>query len=152
MFQHTVETDMIPLAHHVFWAVETGVVQWSDDSDLLKQVTYDEAAIQQMIRQNVLGIGKIKLYAAETKTPALYAFYYSENVLDAHALHEQSFKESPKRMGDASHLLGRLFEFEAPGTSNILYFHRSEVAAYPYYLGHAWAGERRFFRIERKVG
>ncbi len=49
-----------------------------------------------MVVRNQLIIGKIKLYVAETTMPDRFAFYFSENVLDAHALHQDMFRESPK--------------------------------------------------------
>jgi len=95
-----------------------------------------------------LRIGKIKLYIAETTTPGQFAFYYSENVLEAHALHQNLFRETPKRLTNASHLMHKLFHFNETDAANILYFHRNKVVSYPYYLGHARAGERVLVRMQ----
>jgi hypothetical protein len=100
-----------------------------------------------MVARNQLRIGKIKLYVAETTMPDRFAFYFSENVLEAHALHQDMFRETPKRLTNASFLMPKLFHFDETDAANILYFHRNKVVAYPYYLGHARAGERVLARM-----
>lgn len=141
-----IETDMLHLAHRVFWAVTNGKVQVGEDSKQLDAIDYDNEAISEMIAQNTLDLGKVKLYVAETKTTDVFAFYYSENVLEAHALHQEMFKETPKRLTNADHLMKKLFHFDETSTVDILYFHRNKAVAYPYYIGHARAGERRLGR------
>ncbi len=138
-----IEMDMIHLAHRIFWAITNGKVQLNDDSKRLDTIDYDDEAISIMAEENRLSIGKIKLYVAETKEPDRFAFYFSENVLEAQALHQDLFRETPKRLTNATYLMKKLFHFAETNTEEILYFHRNKVVAYPYYLGHAWAGERR---------
>lgn len=118
-----------------------------EDSELLDAIDYDDEAISKMVARNQLSIGKIKLYVIETREPELFAFYYSANVLEAHALHQDMFRETPKRMTNASHLMPKLFHFDEMDAANILYFHRNKVVAYPNYLGHARAGERVLARM-----
>ena len=142
VFQLAIEMDMVHLAHRIFWAIDNGKVGVDEDSKLLDAIDYDDEAIAKMVAQNKLNIGKIKLYVVETTKPDLFAFYYSENVLEAHALHQELFRETPKRLTNASHLMQKLFHFDETMTADILYFHRKKVVAYPYYLGHARAGER----------
>ncbi|MCZ2260789.1 hypothetical protein [Sporosarcina sp. G11-34] len=137
-----IETDMQRLAHRVFWAVSECKVCANEDSKILDTIDYDEVAISKMIEQNVLEIGKVKLFVAATTKPEEFAFYYSENILEAHALHQELFKVAPKRLTDAPHLLGKVFQLIEMKAAEILYFHRKKVVAYPYYLGHAIAGER----------
>lgn len=117
-----------------------------DDSKRLDVIDYDDEAISKMVMQNQLDIGKVKLYVAQTTQPDRFAFYYSENVLEAHALHQEMFRETPKRLMNASYLMPKLFHFDERSTADILYFHRNKVVAYPYYLGHARAGERVLVR------
>lgn len=137
-----IETDMQRLAHRVFWAISERKVSTDDDSKILDNIDYDEEAINKMIEQNMLDIGKIKLFVAETTKPEEFAFYYSESILEVQALHQRLFKESPKRLTHAPHLLGKIFELIESKAAEILYFHRKRVVAFPYYLGHAKAGER----------
>ncbi len=142
VFQLAIEMDMIHLAHRIFWAIANGKVRVEEDSERLDVIDYDDEIISEMVAQNKLNIGKIKLYVAQTIMPDRYAFYYSENVLEAHALHQEMFRETPNRLTNASHLMPKLFHFDETDDANILYFHRNKVVAYPYYLGHARAGER----------
>lgn len=147
VFQLAIEMDMVHLAHRIFWAIANGKIKVEEDSERLDTIGYDDEAISKMVARNQLSIGKIKLYVVETRVPELFAFYYSENVLDAHALHQDMFRETPKRLTNASHLLPRLFRFDETGAANILYFHRNKVVAYPYYLGHARAGEQVLVQV-----
>jgi len=141
-----IETDMQRMAHRVFWAISEHKVSADEDSEILDSIDYDEEAINKMIEQNVLEIGKVKLFVAATTKPEEFAFYYSENILEAHALHQELFKEAPMRLTDAPHLLGKVFELIETKATEILYFHRKSVVAYPYYLGHAIARERALDR------
>lgn len=148
VFQLAIEIDMMHLAHRIFWAIAEGKVEVEDDSERLDAIDYDDEAITKMVAQNQLRIGKIKLYVAETTMPDQFAFYYSENVLEAHALHQNMFRETPKRLTNASHLMQKLFHFNETDAANILYFHRNKVVSYPYYLGHARARERVLVRMQ----
>ena len=147
VFQLAIEMDMVHLAHRIFWAIAKGKVKVDEDSERLDAIEYDDEAIAKMVARNQLSIGKVKLYVAETTIPDRFAFYYSENVLEAHALHQDMFRETPKRLTNASHLMPKLFHFDETDAANILYFHRNKVIAYPYYLGHARAGERVLARM-----
>ena len=111
VLQLAIEMDMIHLAHRIFWAIANGKVKCDEDSKRLDAIDYDDEAISKMVAQNKLSIGKIKLYVVETREPELFAFYYSENVLDAHALHQDIFRETPKRLTNASHLMTKAFSF-----------------------------------------
>ena len=137
-----IETDMNYLAHRIFWAVTVGEVNTGECSSVLDHVEYDEEAINKMIDTNLLDIGKVKLFVASPKHPEIFMFYFSENVLEAHALHQKLFNETPKRLIQASHLLGKVFEMEGMKESEVLYFHRRKIVEFPYYLGFARAGER----------
>ncbi|NYF26077.1 hypothetical protein [Sporosarcina sp. JAI121] len=147
VFQLAIEMDMVHMAHRIFWAIAEGKVKVEEDSERLDVIDYDDEAISKMVARNQLCIGKIKLYVAETTMPDRFAFYYSENVLEARELHQDMFREIPKRLTNASHLLPKLFHFDETDAATILYFHRNKVVAYPYYLGHARAGERVLTRM-----
>ncbi len=147
VLQLAIEMDMVHLAHRIFWAIGNGKVGVGEDSKRLEAIDYDDETITEMVAQNKLSIGKIKLYVAQTTKPDLFAFYYSENVLEAHAVHQEMFRDSPKRWMNASHLMQKLFQFDERNTADILYFHRKKVVAYPYYMGLASAGEQVLARI-----
>ncbi|MFD1929245.1 hypothetical protein ACFSFY_14475 [Sporosarcina siberiensis] len=147
ILQLAIETDMHGLAHRVFWAISECIVSAEENSEILDNLDYDGEAIARMIAQNVLNIGKVKLFVVETTKPEEFAFYYSENVLETHALHQELFRESAKRLTNAPNLLGRVFEWDEQYNAEVLYFHRKQVVAFPYYLGHARAGERFLYKM-----
>jgi len=147
ILQLAIETDMRGLAHRVFWAISECNVSAEENSEILDNIDYDEEAIAQMITQNVLNIGKVKLFVVETTKPEVFAFYYSENVLETHALHQELFRETPKRLTHAPALFGKVFEWDDKNSPEVLFFHRKKIAAFPYYLGHARAGKRVLYRI-----
>ncbi|WP_438315421.1 hypothetical protein [Sporosarcina sp. FA9] len=147
ILQLAIETDMQGLAHRVFWAISECKVGADENSEILDNIDYNGEAIARMITQNVLNIGKVKLFVAETTKPEVFAFYYSENVLEAHALHQELFRETPKRLTHAPALLGKVFELDEKNNAEVLFFHRKKIVAFPYYLGHARAGERLLYRV-----
>lgn len=147
-----IEVELIGLAHRVFWAISKGLVTLNDPSERLDTIDYDEKVIEDIVERNFLQIGKIKLYIIETHHPDIYAFYYCENALEAHSLHQEMFREVPKRLTNGSHLMTKIFHFNERGASQILYFQRKQVVSYPYYLGHARAGERWLYRVGNGVG
>lgn len=145
VFDLTLETDMINLAHRIFWAISKGHVTTNCTSTKLDSIEYDEQEIAQMIQSNLLSIGKIKLFVVQTRS-SNFAFYYAESSLEAYAHHQQLFKEKPKKITLANHLLTKMFGFTQNGKHSILYDHRKTIIAYPYYLGHAQAGEHLFYQ------
>ena len=77
------EKNIISLVVHF---PEVFVYKVEEDSERLDAIDYDVEAIAKMVARNQLSIGKIKLYVAEITRPDRFAFYYSKNVLEAHAL------------------------------------------------------------------
>lgn len=148
VFRLTTDLDLKWLGHRVFWALKEGKVQAEDNVERLNEIDYDDVAIEALIAQNKLEIGKIKLYVAETATPELFAFYFAENVLEVSMLHQALFREKPIRIVDGEDLTGKAFEFQDEREAEILFMYRSKISAFPCYLGHAWAGERVFYRMD----
>ncbi len=149
VLQLSIEVDMSELAHRIFWAISTDQVKVDEDSSSLNKITYDDIAITNMIKQNILKIGKIKLFVVETTNTNLYAFYYSENVLEVSSLHQELFRETPIKITSAAHLLGNTFHFDMTKNWDILYFHRNQVVAYPYYLGHVKAKHNLLYQMTK---
>lgn len=146
VFDYAVETDMVPLAHRVYWAISKQHVQLHDDSHKLDALPYPEHEIQESAERNVLGIGRIRLYVIQTKQDGWYAFYLAENPLDAKHLHAELFREQNGKVTRADRLMHRLMTFGEDGREEILYDYRKRVVQYPNYLGHARAGERILHR------
>lgn len=148
-----VEIDSTWFAHRVYWAIKSGKVSSTDDADQLSTITYDDQQIDKLLQENVLQIGHIKLYVAETKAPGVYAFYYGRNIVEVQALHQKLFQERPKKWKQAKHLLIKSFHFYETKQDEILYFHRTKAASHPYYLGHINAGEEVLWdaRLQGKV-
>lgn len=151
VFNLWLDLDMPNMSHWAFWALSHGHVTTDCPAEKLLEVERDEQAIQSMIANNLLDIGKIKIFVIETNTPDIYAFYFSENVLDAHRLHRQLFREKPKNITMSNRLLINRFEYEAdfPTTGKLttnlsegwfMYELRRSVVEFPSYVGHARAG------------
>lgn len=143
-----IETDMQLFAHHIFWAISTHQIAPNDDSNKLLTLNHDAENVRKMSTANPLEIGKVKLYAVETRQPNYFAFYYSENILEVDQLHRKLFRETPKRLTNASRLLREVFHFADGRDASLLYFHRSQVVEFPYYLGHIWGGEAVLERLD----
>lgn len=149
VFDYAIESDMLNMAHHIFWALSKGHVTAQCAAEKLQSVEYNEQEISSMIQSNLLSIGKIKLFVIQTQQANSYAFYYAENSLAVYSMHQQLFREKPKKVTNANHLLQEIFEFVDTGTSAMLYEHRRKIVEYPYYLGHAYAGERVLQRLSK---
>lgn len=148
MFDYAIENDCSLIAHTLFWAIAQGEVSQEDDADKVKDLQRDDQAIQELIKSNVLGIGKIKLFVVETNHQDLYAFYLAENVLEANRLHEDKFREHDKRITRADRLMIPYMSFVSSEKEESLYEHRKSIVQFPAYVGHALAGEHVLHRLE----
>ena len=148
LFDYAVESDCSLLAHGLFWAISRGHVRPEDDSDRFKNLERDDQAIQELVKSNLLGIGRIKLFVIQTNQLNLYAFYLAENVLDASRLHEDYFREDAKKITRADRLMIPYMTFANTGQEESLYEHRKSIVQFPAYVGHAIAGQRVLHRLE----
>lgn len=148
MFDFAVECDSSLIAHTLFWAISRGHISTEDDVDKLKNLKLDDQVIQELVKSNMLGIGKIKLFVVETNHQDLYAFYFAENVLEANRLHEDKFRERDRRITRADRLMIPYMTFVNTGKEESLYEHRKSIVQFPAYVGHALAGEHILHRLE----
>lgn len=146
MLDYALEIDLSHLAHSIYWALMTNHITLQDNSEELKSIEFDEAEVQRMMKQNVLDIGKVKLFVMDTEND-WYAFYLAEHSLDAYKLHEKLFRQSKHKLTRADRLLIHLMTFADTGAEESLYDHKKEVLVYPAYVGHAKAGERILHRM-----
>lgn len=159
VFTLWVDLDMPNMAHWAFWAISKGHVTTDCPAEKLLEVERDEQAIQSMVDNNLLAIGKIKIFVIETNMSGIYAFYFAENMLDAHGLHQQLFREKPKNITMSNRLLIKRFEYAAdlPATGKLtanlsvgwsMHELRKNVVEFPSYVGHARAGSRVLQKVE----
>ncbi|AXH99106.1 hypothetical protein DV702_04765 [Sporosarcina sp. PTS2304] len=142
LFNYAVETDMSLTAHSIFWAITERKVHMEDDSQTLQHVSFDRQAVDQLMKENKLCIGRIQLFVMQCETPGLYAFYVAEAASHVFQLHHTYFRERGVNVTQADRLLCRLMRCARTGKEESLYTFKKEVASFPAYLGHARAGER----------
>ena len=140
VFDLALELDLKKIAHRVFWAISQGLVTTTCDSNKLHELNYDEEQIEEMIDKNLLQIGLIQLYVAQT-SHNMFAFYYAKENVEAYSLHIELFRQKPKSFKNANRLLSQRFYFLETDKSEVLFTHRGRVVDFPYYLGVAKPGE-----------
>lgn len=148
MFDYAVESNLSLLAHSIQWANMQGLVDRSDDSEKLKEISFDNEAIVKMKEENALQVGTIKLFAAKTRQDSTYAFYFAECSLDVHRLHEDLFREQRLHVTEADRLMPNRMAFADTGEEVSMYEYRERVAAFPAYIGHAAARENMLYRMK----
>ena len=148
LFEYSIENEHIATAHAIFWAISQEIVQQTDDSKNLNTITYDNAAIEQLIQNNVLGLGTIKLYLITCKNN-WYAFYFAKNVLELNNLHRSLFNQDPGKIVEAKRLLHKYFTVDDEDIQLIDY--RKNILSYPAYIGHAKAQSSLMVRFESVV-
>ncbi|MEK3934378.1 hypothetical protein MKY41_03590 [Sporosarcina sp. FSL W7-1349] len=146
VFDLAVETDMIRLAHSIYWALGERLVGLQDDSEVLHRLRYEDSAIDSMSEQNVLGIGRFQLFVIETGSEGWYSFILAENFFDAFHLHADLFQERPKNVTKAERLMIPAMLLADTGEEVSLYEYRKSVVAFPAYVGHAKARQRVLYR------
>lgn len=150
ILEYATEFELYRLAHQVFWAVSTQQINLADDSNKLLEVAYDELAVHEMTERNVLGIGRIKLYVAESF--AQYAFYFASNSLEVSVMHREKFGERTGAITEAHRLLTKVMYFADLDIHIPLINHRKTIVQFPAYLGHAAAGQYILHRLDQHKG
>lgn len=145
VFENTMMMDQISLSHRIFWAISKGLVTANCSSDLLSEIEYNEEEIEQMANNNLLQIGKIKLFVAKIDDER-FAFYYAESNLEAYMLHQDTFGRKPKHITEGNRLMGKWFYFEKEKDSEMLFFYRKRIVNFPYFLGVAFAGVNTIYK------
>ncbi len=148
LFEYSIENEHIATAHAIFWAISQGIVKQTDDSNKLKTIEYDKAAVEQLTQSNVLGLGTVKLYIVTCKND-WYAFYFAKNVLELANLHRSLFNQEPGKIVEAKRLLHKHFSIDDEDMQLIEY--RKNILSYPAYIGHAKAQSSVMVRFESVV-
>lgn len=147
MLDYALEIDLSHLAHSIYWAMLHHKISLDDDSELLKAIEYNDEEVQRMMEQNVLDVGRVKLFVMDTEND-WYAFYLAEHSLDAYRLHEKLFRQPRHKLTRADRLMIKRMTFADTGAEESLCDYKKEVLVYPAYVGHAKAGERVLYRME----
>lgn len=141
-----VECDMSGVAHHAWWAITQQGIKLQDDVDKLKNIPVDCEAIKELVSNNTLGIGRVKLFVVKAPNSDLYAFYLAEQSLDATILHNDKFGKCEKVI-NATRLLPNKMLFADTGLEMTLFEYRKKIIQFPAYLGHAKAKENVLYRL-----
>lgn len=150
MFDYAMEFDMKRLAHQIFWAITADKVQLTDDSNRLLKIHFDTETVQNMTEQNVLGLGRVKLYVVPSFN--WYAFYYAKNILEVSGLHKSLFNEHPSRIIESPSLQTKVMYFVDLDIEYALIDYKKTIVEFPIYLGHAAPKEYHLYRLDRQQG
>lgn len=141
-----VECDMSGVAHHAWWAITQQGIKLQDDIEKLKSIPINHEAINQLVTNNALGIGRIKLFVIKAPGSDLYAFYLAEQSIDATMLHNDKFGRVEK-VTNATRLFPNKMLFADTGVEMTLFEYRKKMVQFPAYLGHARAKENVLYRL-----
>lgn len=150
MLNHAVQYDHVILAHQVYWAITTQNIALTADSNCLKELEYDTDKIQQMAAENLLCIGRIKLYVVSSGK--MYAFYFAKDALEASMFHSKKFGEKVTQITEASRLLFKPMYLTDLDLETSLIEYRMSLVQFPAYLGHATAGKYILQRLDQQKG
>ncbi|PID23239.1 hypothetical protein CSV61_01970 [Sporosarcina sp. P3] len=147
LFDYALDTDMSLTAHSIFWAITNQKIGINEDSLKLREIEFDQEAIQQSMNENTLRIGEIKLFVVKSKQPNWYAFYLGQEETDAYRLHSETFRETGVKVTHADRLMSNLLTFAESGKEESLYEYRKRIMQFPVYVGHVEAGKRLVHRV-----
>lgn len=132
----------------IYWVLTNGKIGVNDTVEKLKKVQPYEAAVLRLHKSNMLGIGRIKLYAIKTQTKDWFVFYFAEHALDVFRLHGKKFGENNKDVLNTYRLLFRMMASAETGKEEFLFERKKRIAEFPAYVGYVKAGERLMFQTE----
>ncbi|GKV65209.1 MULTISPECIES: hypothetical protein [unclassified Sporosarcina] len=147
LFEFAVEMDMSLVSHNIYWALANKKIGVNDSVEKLKKVNSDEAAVLHLHKTNLLGIGRIKLYAIKTQTKDWFAFYFAEHSLDVFRLHGNKFGENDVSILNADRLATKVMASAESGREEFLFERKKRIAEFPAYIGHAKAGETVMYQM-----
>ena len=150
LLEFSIENEFMMVAHATFWAVSNGIVSLADDSNKLKQSDIDRLAVEQMMQQNILGIGTVKLFVITCKNN-WYAFYFAKTSLEAATLHTQLYGQRVEKIIEAQRLLHSTAHFVETGQEMFLIDYRKQAFVLPFYIGHSKAGELIMYKFNREA-
>ncbi|WP_431030034.1 hypothetical protein [Lysinibacillus sp. LZ02] len=147
LLDYSIDQEYSMMAHICYWAITTQNVQLEDDSKVIDQLAFGRQAITQLMQQNVLGLGQIKLYVI-TVNKHLYAFYFARNGLEAASHHKRIFREQPQNISEAPRLMHKLMHLTSINKEIFLIDYRKQILQFPAYIGHARSGEYVLHRYD----
>lgn len=151
ILEYAVEGEHSVLAHMIFWGMTTQGISPEDDSNKLKDLEFDREAITALVKNNVLGMGQIKLFVVKVSSE-LFAFYFARNVLEANAHHTRLFSQKAASIVEAERLLHKSMYLADLDKHMMLVDYRKELLQFPAYIGHAEAGDDRLYRLDQRKG
>lgn len=96
------------LAYSVFWSIKQGLCKAQDHARTFKAELVNQEEVNELIKQNVLGVNTLKLYAMPTKeNHSLLVFAESEASAKGHYLNELGVL--PKKVHDMTNKLDTTF-------------------------------------------
>lgn len=134
-----ISLNMKLVAHTVYWALINQLVSGDDDVTKMFNIPLDEAEINRLTEQNVLGVEKIKLFVIQTQKKDLYAFYFAEDALTASQLHQSLFGEKTTSISNGKRLWLNTMHFVKQGYEMTFLDYRDHLIQFPAYIGHAYA-------------
>lgn len=151
MLEYAIEGEHSVLAHMIFWGMTTQGIAPEDDSSKLKDLEFDREAVNALVKNNVFGMGQIKLFVVKVSAE-LFAFYFARNVLEAHSHHTQLFYQKPLSLVEAERLLHKSMYLADLDKHMMLVDYRKELPQFPAYIGHAKAGDHKLYRLDKQKG
>ena len=151
LLDFSIDHEYSMMAHICYWAITTQNIRPEYDSKVLDQLVFDKQAITQLMEQNVLGLGQIKLYVV-TVSKSLYAFYFARNGLEAASHHRRVFREQPHNVVEAPRLLHKLMYLPSIDKEMFLIDYRKGILQFPAYIGHARPGMYVLHRLDQQRG
>lgn len=124
------------LATVIYWCLQEGRLQLADASDMLDTIVFTETekeTIRQCVKNDVLGLKRIKLYAFPCREGS-YALIFSEHVVSAAQLFEAIYGFRPERAFDVYDRLKCRMYF-VNGQVQTIQELKYTLPALPYYFG-----------------
>lgn len=101
LLEYAIEGEHRVLAHTIYWSMTTQGIALTNDSQKLLALPFDCDHISQLVQQNTLGMGQIKLFVVKVKVD-LFAFYFARNALEASAYHSRLLLRALLMLSDCS--------------------------------------------------
>ena len=149
LLEYAIEGEHSVLAHTIYWSMTTQGIAMKDDSQKLLDLPFDRDNISQLVQQNLLGMGQIKLYVVKVKAD-LFAFYFAHNALEASTHHSRLFYQKATCIVDAERSLYKYMYLVDIDKHMMLIDYRKELLQFPAYLGHAKANDHKLYRLDQQ--
>lgn len=150
LLEYSIEQEYSMLAHTIFWAISSQNINPNDDSSVLKNIEFDQVAITNLMQQNVLGLGNIKLFVI-TVAKDIYAFYFAKTSFEALVHHSYLFAKKANQIVEAKRLMHTKMFWPDTDQEMKLIEYRKQLLDFPAYVGHARAGEHILYKLQRGV-